>query len=243
MQKEYSMTRNATQLLAFSWAFALVLLAASGAQAYDRYKNDTTGTGNCSTCHGDFTDGTSPLGTVFPGNNKHTMHRSSSYMNTECNLCHTSSDGRNPFIGSSDGTNDNPGLGCVGCHGRAEDAGNDSVSAGLGAGLRQHHTNAGLNDCIGCHTDASPALYTPVGEDIMPTYYATVDTNADDPCNPDATANLNENWSVDDFIGLDNDGDLLYDTADLVDCPEPGEALLLAVGATVLGGLSRRRKQ
>jgi hypothetical protein len=201
------MTRSATQLLALWCAFALVLLAASGAQAYDRYKNDTTGTGNCSTCHGDFTDATSPQGNTIPGDNKHTMHRAASNMNTECDLCHTSSDGRNPWIGSSDGTNDNPGLGCVGCHGRAEDAGNDSVSNGLGAGLRQHHTDA------------------------------------DDSCNPDAIADLNENWTEGDFVGLDNDGDLLVDLNDVIDCPEPGQAVLLAVGASVLGGLSRRRKQ
>jgi hypothetical protein len=82
-----------------------------------------------------------------------------------------------------------------------------------------------------------------VGEDIMPTYYATVDTDADDSCNPDAIADLNENWTEGDFVGLDNDGDLLVDLNDVIDCPEPGQAVLLAVGASVLGGLSRRRKQ
>jgi hypothetical protein len=164
-------------------------------------------------------------------------------MNTECDLCHTAGDQKNPFIGSSNGTNDNPGLGCVGCHGRAEDAGNDSLSAGLGAGLRQHHQNSGVGTCLGCHTDSDPQSYTPVGEDVLPTYYGTVDTNADDSCNPIAAGKTNENWSNDtDYIGIDNDGDLDYDTDDVVDCPEPGEILLAAVGALVLGGLSRRRR-
>ncbi len=135
-------------------------------------------------------------------------------MDTECNLCHTSGDQRNPYIGSSNGTNDNIGYGCVGCHGRLEDAGNDELSAGLGAGLRQHHTNSGVTECQDCHWDADPANYTPVGEDVLPPYYGTVDTLADDPCNPIAQANINENWTLGDFEGLDNDGDLLYDTDD-----------------------------
>ncbi len=242
------MSRTAIHTLVISSAFAVLLLAGVSAQAYERYKDPNTLSGNCSTCHGDFTDATSPKGTTFPSDNKHEMHRNSAYMNTECNLCHTSGDNRNPFIGSSNGTNDNPGLGCVGCHGRAEDAGNDFTSAGLGAGLRQHHQNSGVNDCAGCHTDVNPASYTPVGEDIMPTYYGTIDTNADDPCNPTAAADVNENWSVGDFIGLDNDGDTLYDVADNVfptyECPEPGETLMLGagIGVLLLAGRWRTRR-
>jgi hypothetical protein len=189
---------------------ALVTLAvwASQADAYERYN------GGCQNCHGSFTDGISPTGSVIPSNDKHTMHRSASNMNTECNLCHTSGDGRDPFIGSSDGTADNPGLGCVGCHGRLEDEGNDSVSNGLGAGLRQHHFNAGIF-CGGCHSDSDPANYKPAGEDVLPPYYGTADTAVDDPCNSSGF----ENWTSGDFWGLDNDGDLLYDGDD-PDCTE-----------------------
>jgi len=209
-------------------------LVAGTAQAYTRY-ND-----GCQTCHGEFTDGTSPQGTTFPNNNKHTMHRSNSYMAANCALCHRSDDSNNPYIGSSDGTDDNVGYGCVGCHGRLEDAGNDGSLPGLGAGLRQHHTNSGVS-CTLCHADANTGNYTPVGEDVLPPYYATVDTDVDDPCNPLAQQG-NENWSDDtDYVGVDNDGDLLYDLDDVVDCPEPAEILLAMVGATVLGGLSRRR--
>ncbi|HYW78804.1 MAG TPA: PKD domain-containing protein, partial [Thermoguttaceae bacterium] len=142
------------------------------------------------------------------------MHRSSSSMAANCDLCHTSGDNRNPFIGSSTGTARNPGLGCVGCHGRLEDAGNDSISAGLGAGLRQHHVRAGVRECEMCHNDATVAYYTPVGEDVLPPYYGTADTKVDDPCNQIAQANINENWTVGDLVGLDNDGDMAYDLAD-----------------------------
>jgi hypothetical protein len=151
--------------VALSMVIAVIALFAWApeASAYPRY-ND-----GCQNCHGAFTSDISPKGSVFPSNSKHEMHRSSSSMNTTCNLCHTNGDNRNPFLGSSQGTNANPvGVGCVGCHGREEDAGNDSVSAGRGAGLRQHHTNEGIGTCAGCHSDANPASYTPVGEDVIP---------------------------------------------------------------------------
>jgi PKD repeat protein len=69
--------------------------------------------------------------------------------------------------------------------------------------------------CAVCHSDADPANYTPVGEEVFPPYYGTPDTNADEPCNPTAQANINENWTIDTlFEGVDNDGDGVYDTAD-----------------------------
>jgi hypothetical protein len=182
--------------------------------AYDRYNS------GCQNCHGAFTDGTSTKGSTFPSDNKHEMHRSSSSMNTECNLCHTSGDQRNPYIGSSSGTSNNVGLGCVGCHGRTEDGGNDGISNGYGAGLRQHHYNSGETSCTFCHTDANPTNYTPVGEDVTPPYYGTVDTLADMPCNADASANTNENWTVNGTEGTDNDGDGSYDMND-TDCSGP----------------------
>lgn len=161
-------------------------------EAYNRY-ND-----GCQNCHGAFTDGESPLGTTFPGDDKHQMHRSSGNMNTECDLCHTSGDGRNPYIGSSDGTASNLGLGCTGCH--------------EALGLRAHHGSF----CASCHQN-DPA---PPTEDVIPPYYGTVDTNADFPCNSDE--NTSEDWTG-DGIGLDNDGDGLYDMDD-PDCEALPEA-------------------
>jgi hypothetical protein len=66
---------------------------------------------------------------------------------------------------------------------------------------------------MGCHDDADPANYTPVGEDVIPFFYGTVDTLADDPCNDPALDYL-ENWTIGDILGLDNDGDNAYDMVD-----------------------------
>ena len=177
----------------FLLAFAVLAgggLFATDSHAYQRY-ND-----GCQNCHGAFTSGSSPKGTVFGGGSKHEMHRSSSFMNTDCNLCHTSGDNRNPYTGSSDGLTGITGRGCTGCHNAA--------------GLRNHHRTTGASSCS-CHGSSAEAA--PV-ESTQPPYYGTTATKANNACNPVATANLNENWSVGDFLGLDNDGDDLYDSSD-----------------------------
>jgi hypothetical protein len=212
--------RSTTTYVTVGLAALFILFAAPNSHANERYG------GGCDSCHGDFTGGVSPKGSTFPGDDKHQMHRSNSEMDSDCSLCHTSV-GDNPFIGSSAGTANNPGLGCVGCHGRAADAGNDSISAGYGAGLRQHHDNAGVGSCRLCHSDANPNNYTPVGEDWEAPYYGVAaDSNVANACNLVASARTNENWTVGDFTGLDNDGDLIYDAAD-PDCapptPTPGD--------------------
>lgn len=219
-----------TRTVAIIGVGAAIFLLAGPSEAYERYKNVARDDGsNCSQCHGDFPSGTSPQGSTFPGNSKHTMHRGAQDMNTECNLCHTSGDENNPFIGSSDGTANNPGLGCMGCHGRLEDAGGDAggfaASPGYGAGLRQHHANNSVGICAICHSDTSSASFTPVGEHFRPTYYGTADTNADWACNTTAASATNENWTEESpaaYVGLDNDGDNLYDGAD-PDCGPPAK--------------------
>ena len=180
-------------------AAALLWLAVplSGDGLYPRY-ND-----GCQNCHGAFTDGTSPAGTVFPANNKHEMHRGASYMATNCNLCHTTGDNFNPFLGSSNGTANNPGVGCTGCHG--QDYGG-SIGA-RSAGLRAHHAANGVTLCTECHSDPAP-----LPENVKPPYYGTPDTRVDDACN--LAPGYLENWSIGDTRGLDNDGDNLYDTDD-----------------------------
>jgi len=131
-----------------------------------------------------------------------------------CDTCHTRPPGFYPvFLGSSSATYFEP-FGCVGCHGRLEDAGNDGeTSDGLGAGLRQHHTNAGITECKTCHRDANPENYTPVGEDVLPPNYFTPDdvflNKPTDSCN----------WRrAEDYSGrskgLDNDGDGRTDRRD-----------------------------
>jgi hypothetical protein len=137
---------------------------------------------------------------------------------SRCDTCHQDRNtvGRYPvYLSSSVSTFLEP-ISCLGCHGRWEDAGNDNVSGGLGAGLRQHHTNAGVTECKTCHADADPANYTPVGEDVLPPYYFAPDpefpNKPTDPC-----SNHGEENYAGGPKGLDNDGDGDYDMADF-DC-------------------------
>lgn len=171
----------------------LLIWGASGpvALAYEDY-------GGCASCHGDFRGSTSTKGTIFPGGKNHDMHRNAAYMATACNLCHTGdSNSRVPtFIGSSNGTANNPGIGCSGCH--------------EPTGLRKHHLVNGVSECLDCHV-SDPA---PPKEGTRPPYYGTVDTKANNASNTVPAANTNENWSVGDYLGLDNDGNNLYDLAD-----------------------------
>ena len=186
------------------WVVSLVLAAAwaataftGRAEAFERY-ND-----GCQSCHGAFSGPVSPKGTIFPSDSKHEMHRGVANMDTDCNLCHTTGDSFNPFTNSSDGTANNVGYGCAGCHGR------DYGASGVrGFGLRAHHAANGVGTCSSCHTTGT----TPVAESVAPPYYGTPDTRADTPCNtgPDFL----EDWSIGDGLGLDNDGDNVYDRND-----------------------------
>lgn len=149
---------------------------------------------SCNTCHGDFDGPVSPKGTVFPSNDKHVMHRGNSSMNTDCGLCHDSN-GDDPLLEN-----------CAGCH--------------VGAGLRAHHAVKGETTCYTADCHAHSPEETPPAENVKPPYYGTAGTNVDDPCNGVLAANVGENWSIGDFLGLDNDGDNLYDLADF-DCGPP----------------------
>ena len=110
----------------------------------------------------------------------------------------------------------NPGSGCTGCHGR--DYG--GVLGDSGVGLRAHHAANGVTECAICHANDP----MPVGEDILPTYYGTFDTNVFSSCNDEPF--FSEDWTIGDGLGLDNDGDNLYDGDD-PDCggmlPCPGD--------------------
>ena len=134
---------------------------------------------NCVQCHPGFLGGlAAPL---------HDAHLN---LSSDCMSCHVII-GDDPLTGLTP-TSDT-GTGCVGCHGRLEDAGNDGANAGLGAGLRQVH-EAGGASCTPCHTDTI-ASYTPVLEAVRPPFYTAL---AVDPC----------------ADNLDNDGDGSDDVCD-----------------------------
>jgi hypothetical protein len=102
---------------------------------------------------------------------------------------------------------------------------------------------AGVTTCLGCHADADPAAFTPVDEDVPPPYYSNSDPShpsiPGDPCNLDADG-FPEDYAA-SALGLDNDGDDLYDEEDLIPCPEPGSTMMLASGFGLLLLLGRRR--
>ena len=181
------MMRNFNWKILSLFCIPIVLMAilSSDIRAYPTYENLSVGLPGCVLCHSEFQD----------GGFLHEQHLS---LTVSCFRCHEAHSFPPMIVSlSSDGIK-----GCVGCHGRSADAGNDGPYDGLGAGLRQHHWIAGETSCAGCHSDDSPSGYTPVGEDVSPPFYTTEGL---DPCT--------------DL--LDNDGDLLEDEID-PDCePNP----------------------
>jgi len=197
-------------------ALVLLLVWTSRAEAYEVYDG-------CVQCHGGFLS--SPYISLTDdaswGNDLHDVHRSL-MLGGDCNTCHQSG-GRSPvFLDSSNGGTGLDPISCVGCHGRAEDnvPANPMFPFGYGAGLRQHHWSAGVTACSNCHLDADPSFFTTAGEEWMPPYYADPDHPfaPTDPCNP--PPGFPENYAGTE-VGLDNDGDNLYDGADPDCVPAP----------------------
>lgn len=125
---------------------------------------------------------------------------------------------------------------------------------GDGAGLRQHHyrVNQIVNTpggpvstrvCADCHSDANPSAFSTVGEQVLPPYYSSSDAShpniPSDPCNR-AADGFPEDYAA-STEGLDNNGNGLYDEADVAPCPEPGGTSLLGSGLVLVLSLSRRR--
>ena len=140
---------------------------------------------------------------------------------SRCSVCHTRPPFYPVFLDSSTGSDGLEAISCGGCHGRNDDMANGSDGlSGRSAGLRQHHTNAGVPICKTCHADADPANYTPVGEDVLPSYYAVPNdifvNKPTDPC----SQRRDEDYAGGP-AGLDNDGDGRYDKTDL-DCQPKG---------------------
>jgi hypothetical protein len=193
--------------------------------AYTQYSQNGGDATNCGSCHGDFR-ATSYISSTDGMNwgNLHNLHRNT-MLGGDCDACHGAND-LPVILDSSNGGDGLDPIGCVGCHGRAEDnvAGNPELAAdrsGYGAGLRQHHEVAGVTVCSDCHLDTTPASYTPVGENIPPVYYANPGNNH--PSMPNDACNLTGGEHFAGIPqGLDNDGDDLYDSND-TDCVSPVE--------------------
>jgi hypothetical protein len=197
---------------------AISMIWASDVLAYNDYAG-------CEVCHGDFRD--SPYTSLSDGSSwpdgLHDTHRND-MLGRDCDTCHAG--GFSPVsLELSTGGAGLSAISCVGCHGRDEDDGNATTTgtSQRGAGLRQHHV--GSANCSGCHDDQTG--YTPVGENVLPNYYATpgtghpaMPTNA---CNPSGGENF-----AGTAAGLDNDGDGVYDTADS-NCTIPVELMIFEI--------------
>ncbi len=206
--------RFAVALLARGALTAVSILVSDTARAYPQYSVNKDAT-YCRACHGDFRSANYvSLRDGLSWGSLHDLHRWT-MLSGDCHTCH----GAATFpvlLDFSAGGVGLAALGCVGCHGRAQDDSTSNPSwpnAGSGAGLRRHHAQAGVTLCAGCHADAAAGSYTPVAENLLPPYYANPGTGhpnmPTDPCN----ANGSE-----DFAGapqgLDNDGDGIYDSND-----------------------------
>lgn len=200
-------------------------------EAYDTYSQNGDAT-NCGACHGDFR--AAPYTSLRPGegvwpDSAHNVHRYD-MLDSDCGTCHGGASRFPVRTDSSTGGSGFPAIGCLGCHGRNEGTGDS------GAGLRQHHYRAGQTVCVSCHLDSNPANATPVGENIAPAYYFTPDAThpnkPTDACNPGPA--YPEGRYAAATLGLDNDGDGVYDTND-ADCQTatgtPGEATAVHVTA------------
>jgi hypothetical protein len=227
----------------------VLALGTALAWGYDRYSTDG-GTTNCAACHGDFNSG-QPYTEMQAGGQtwaQDLMETHRTMVDGDCDVCH-STGGRFPVLTSSSrgGFRLSP-ISCAGCHGRAGDGSPGEGTRGHGAALRQHHWNANRNVvtpgglvntrvCGSCHdqradlgngvTDANPANFTVVGEQVQPTYYFE-ETGSFHPSIPDDPCNATGDEDFDGTTnGLDSDGDLVYDMTD-TDCsgvqPTPGEA-------------------
>ena len=192
-----------------------------------RDKGDMTGTGavvfddlsvssgtysTCRPCHGEFDD--NPYvsltdGQVWP-KGLHDAH-TNVMLSGDCTTCHLVSAPFPVFVDRSDGGIGLPPVSCMGCHGREEDKGHDSISPGRGAGLRQHHVGAGVAACGTCHSDGDAQVFAAAAENVPPPYYFLPD--AAHPNKPaDACSGVERFVST--AFGLDNDGDQLYERAD-----------------------------
>jgi hypothetical protein len=217
------------------------------ADAYETWT--TNGTNNCASCHGDFlangytsqVDGSAWLISGSP-TDLHDGHRTV-MLSGDCNTCHSAGSFSPVSLFSSSGGTGFSKISCLGCHGRREN-GPGGPGKVTGTGLRQHHFQAGTTDCLGCHDDSDPTgmgSFTPVAENVRPPYYFTPDTaHPGKPTNPCNKGGSTES-KIASSLGLDNDGNGLYDLDDsgcagpvTLNSPNGGEAFPTGSLQTIL---------
>jgi hypothetical protein len=218
-------------LIFLATVFAATVLDTS---AYYRYTWNNPDDTSCNTCHGEFrtTPYISLKDGISWGASLHDVH-GLDMLNGDCDVCHFGGVANPVFLGKSDGGTGMEPLSCSGCHGRRHD-GWDHGTMGYSFGLRMMHWIADIDvngvstrDCRRCHPDADPNLAT-ASEWSMPPYYEQPGlahpAMPTSPCN--SPPGHDENFAG-SLLGLDNDGDGLFDMAD-PDCapgpPTPGEA-------------------
>ena len=198
------------QLIVYFTMISLLVLAIMipGAGAYETYS------AGCEGCHGSFRANTYSSQAVakaanpaWPGTSLalHNGHANAStatppgMLNGNCNACHFGSSKTPVYTYQSSGAapfNHS----CSGCHD--------------GPGLRAHHVNRGADTCYDCHSDPAPDA-----ENVLRPVYAAAfgtasgTTGVNDACNPTAAGFEGRLKDV-TTLGLDNDGNLLYDQAD-----------------------------
>jgi len=208
-------TRRSEFLVACLAVVVSLALLPGLAEAYDRWSINDDAT-NCGECHGDFRAGgyvSESDGDPW-GASLHDAHRNT-MLDGDCNACHSGNPRFPVFLNLSNGGDGLEPVSCMGCHGI--DPNPSTPNTEWGAGLRLHHTDAGVpadqngDTCSDCHS-SDP---TPIAENVLPSFYFTPDTahpdKPNDPCNP--SPGFPENFAG-DTIALDNDGDLTYDGAD-----------------------------
>ncbi len=208
--------RRSALLLAVVGAFVLAL---GQVPAYERYydPNDPLESGNCKSCHPQF-DQRGPL---------HDLHVGSGKFTSTCDVCHVVR-GDNPQT-SKKGV---PGYyGCASCHGRdygRQTPTGDPVMEAFG--LRWRHVfQQDVPICATCHDlDTEP-----LPESVKPPIYGTVSAFIlNSSCNVNNVEDGDESWKTPnpepETLGLDNDGDGLYDGAD-PDCQRAGPARIVNV--------------
>jgi hypothetical protein len=202
-------------------------MAGTGAVVFDDMSVSSGTYSTCRPCHGEFND--NPYVSLADGQiwtmGLHGTHVDV-MLNGDCLTCHFASSNFPVVVDRSDGGVGLPPVSCMGCHGREEDKGNDAISPGRGAGLRQHHVGAGVAACGPlCHSDGVAQSVAVAGENVLPPFYFLPD--AAHPAKPADACSGSERF-VSTMFGLDNDGDQRYERAD-PDC------VVFAAPAPVVG--------